>query len=251
MMRIRCPLSRSTLPMRWLSLLLCLGASLALSIADGAQALITATGGAAVQIGAPANSRVGMLQSNTSIFVWEEKQNHLTVNVLPFNIDGTPGFYDTAASVAATAGNLPANSPVDSHMIHFDQLGPGTTTLSGSVEFQHPITAVFVLCDPLDGSDTELGSPVTLYPNCIGTGDFRPVDWVSTGDTEQIIISPDRMKIDFTLRTSNVLDQLRVVTQQSAAVAAAPGLGFPAVALLVLLGIALGTRILQKNGLPV
>ncbi len=59
------------------------------------------------------------------------------------------------------------------------------------------------------------------------------------------------MKIDFTLRTSNVLDQLRVVTQQSAAVAAAPGLGFPAVALLVLLGIALGTRILQKNSLPV
>ncbi len=249
MMRIRSLLSRRNLSVRWTLLSLGLGLILALSVTSGAQALIAATGGAAVVVAPPADSRANVFQSNTVIRVWEEKLNHITVNVLPFDIDGTPGFYDKPASVATTGGNLPLGSLVDSHMIHFDQSGPGTTTRSGFVEFQHPITAVFVLCNALDTSDAEIGFPGTIYPTCFGTGGFRPVDWISTGDNEQIIISPDRMRIDVTLRTSNVLDQLRVVTQQSA-VAPAPGLGLPAMVLLALLGMVLGARIL-KQSLPV
>ncbi len=197
---------------------------LAVSLGFDAQARVIATGGAAVVVAPPAVSAPNVFQSNTEIRVWEEKQNYVTTIAIPFNIDGTPGTYDNPASVATTGGTLSAGSLVDSHMIHFDQVGSGTTTLTGSVEFEDPIIAVFVLCDELDTGDGDIGTPTTAYTKCPPTANFRPVDWLTTGDNEQIIISADQRSIDVTLRTSNVMDQVRVVT--SAGVAApVPSMG--------------------------
>ena len=208
-------------------------------IAGPAHARILGTGGAAVVIAPPAISAPNVLQSNTQIYVWEEKQDYVTTTSIPYNIDGTPGTYNAVSSVMTTGGTLFAGTFVDSHMIHFDQLGPGTTTLTGFVEFEDPITAVMVLCDELDSGDGDIGWSSTAYADCASTGSFRPVDWVTTGDNEAIVISGDRLRISFTLRTSNVFDQIRVVTQPGA-VASVPVSGALATALLLLLLIGVG-----------
>lgn len=134
---------------------------------------------------------------------------------------------------------------------NFDQLDPGKTTLSGFVVFEDPIKAAMVLCDELDSGDPDIGSASTSYANCTSTGDFRPVDWLTTGDNEGIVISGDRHQISFTLRTSNVFDQIRVVTEPGG-VSALPLLAPLSIVFLVIflvgLGVAVGLRSRQALG---
>jgi len=170
-------------------------------------ATILSAGGAAVLIPFPPDAGCALpaLESNTTIWAWEEQHCFDFTATVPVDIDGTPGTYNSPATL--TGGTL---SPMflDSHFIHFDQLGPGVTTLTGSLVFAEPIVGVQVLAPSL--MLEILSSPRgTLYPTGASR---RGLDW-DPGFTEVITISPDRLRIDFTLITSNVKDQVRVFTE--------------------------------------
>lgn len=177
-----------------------------LATQSASMANIISTTPAAVLIAPPADVNPGMLQSNTTIYVFDEFRDFTLPGALGVNIPGTPGFYNAPALLPG--GFIPALTIIDSHFIHFDQVGPGTTALSGSVTFAGKIIGVMCRNGALNGSDF-LGVG-TAYP---GGNPRRQLDWDVGGPVESITISPDQFTISFTLITSNVVDQIRVITE--------------------------------------
>jgi len=169
--------------------------------ATSAQAAITATFPAATLIGPPASTLPGALQSNTQVFVFDEQQSVALPGSIPVDITAI-GTYNNAASL--TPGVLLTGTVVDSHLIHFDQVGPGTTTLTGSVSFDGDILGVQLLSPTLNSADGlgTAGAYPTGNPN-------RGVEFVG----ESITVLATNRDIRFTLITSNVIDQVRVFTR--------------------------------------
>lgn len=169
------------------------------------QANISGSTPATVVIAPPASTVPGALQSNTDIYAFEESQNFTMPGALVVNIPGTPGSYNSVASLPG--GIIPAGTIIDSHFIHFDQVGAGTTTLTGSVTFAGKIIGVMCRNAALNGSDF-LGVG-TVYP---AGNARRQLDW-DPGMPEEITISADQYTINVKLITSNVVDQVRVITE--------------------------------------
>lgn|GEM_PF-712286 len=174
---------------------------LAIASASTVRAAITATFAAATQIAPPPSVVTGALESNTTIFTFDEQQNVAVPGTIPVDITA-PGLVNNAASL--TPGAIPTGTIVDVHLIHFDQLGSGQTTLSGTVQFDGDIIGVQVLSSTLDTADV-LGT-AGAYP----TGDaFRGLEW----NGEFVSVLPSLREIRVNLITSNAIDQVRVFTQ--------------------------------------
>lgn len=176
-------------------------AALAVMSAATARAAITATFPSAVQIAPPASVIPGALQSNTTIYTFDEQQSVPVPATIPVDITAA-GFYNTAASL--TPGAIVTGTVVDVHLIHFDQLGPGQTTLDGTIQFDGDIIGVQILSATLDTADV-LGT-AGAYP----TGDLlRGLEL----NGEFVSVLPGLRDIRVHLITSNVIDQVRVFTQ--------------------------------------
>ncbi|MCB9853787.1 MAG: hypothetical protein H6819_11870 [Phycisphaerales bacterium] len=170
-------------------------------VTTAVHAAITATFPAATQIAPPASTLPGALQSNTQVFVFDELQGVTLAGSIPVDITAV-GTYNNAASL--TPGVLATGTLVDVHLIHFDQLGAGTTTLTGAVSFDGNIIGVQVLSPSLNTADG-LGT-AGAYP----TGNAqRGVEF----NGESITVLATNRDIRFTLVTSNVIDQVRVFTR--------------------------------------
>ena len=185
-------------------------ASAAMAASTLASAEIISFGGAVIDVtGSVTNSRVGMLESNTDIHVWNERQDYVLPMALWADLDGMPGTFLSPAAL----GNfkISAGTAVDSHFVHFDQIGPGTTVLSGDLSFPNEIIGVIITCDRLDVSDGVVGDPLVIYDDC-WTNSRRTCDW-DPGYAEGIQISSDRRTIAFKLITSNAQDEIRILTK--------------------------------------
>lgn len=175
--------------------------ALAAWAATTSHAAITATFPAATLIAPPASTLPGALQSNTQVFVFDEQQGVLLPGSVPVDITAI-GTYNNAASL--TPGVLATGTLVDVHLLHFDQLGPGTTSLTGTVSFDGNIVGIQLLSPTLDTADG-LGT-AGAYP----TGNpQRGVEF----NGESITVLATNRDIRFTLVTSNVIDQVRVFTR--------------------------------------
>jgi hypothetical protein len=111
-----------------------------------------------------------------------------------------------------TVGTIPANSCIDSHMVHADVPGAGSSLTqvlyNGSVQFDSPILGVILTDANLIASDIDPGlapSPVTY-----GVTPSRGLEFGANADRITIDTAQNRITFQFDVRTT--MDQIRVIT---------------------------------------
>ena len=155
---------------------------------------------------APADVTRNVLESDTTIAVFVEKENHTlasSINVTPASAGLSFAGNSIPASSALAAGTL-----VNSYFVHGDRIGSSTTrvTLSGTLEFDSDILAVIVRTSHHNSSDAELGAPGTSYG-----GSLRGLE----NNNDLISISSDLRSIDIQLSFGTAADDVRIITAAS------------------------------------
>jgi hypothetical protein len=186
------------------------GAALALASATPAHAAAIGITGNAQIVPAPANLAKNAFESDTAVRVIDESAVTLGSNLTIWVSSGT----------GMTQTTYTARTCVQSHLLHFDQVGTGTNvSLTGSATFSQPLIGVLPINTPiraLDGSDGPtgtfpFGTSGTTYatPNDNARG-FEPVVPVinPNGDT---LSFPASNSIGFTFRGDG-WDEVRVLT---------------------------------------
>jgi hypothetical protein len=154
-----------------------LGAAVALGLCGGANAAIVSTTGAVTEIAAPASVRQGALESDTTIYAFDEQ----------------------------------AAEGLQSTFLHFDKVGNGGAFVSaaGTITFDTPIVAVLWHTDDLNATDALYGVPNDkMY--------FKKKDRGAETESQNFELA-DVIEIvdDFTLSVdlhTNFVDQIRVLT---------------------------------------
>jgi hypothetical protein len=176
-------------------------------LAAAAGAAIVSTSGAASQIPAPPSVELGALESNTTIFAFDEQQGvALAADV---NVDiSAPGVYDELADL--TPSVIAAGTKVSSHLLHADRVGRKASPLflDGSVTFDQEVVGLAILGGTLDASDV-LGAPGTIYPN----GKFRKLS--PDAQEDSVTLSDDKKTVTVHLQLKRHSDQIRVITADS------------------------------------
>ena len=183
-----------------------LGVLAAAALAAGAGATIVSTSGQMTLIPAPPSVDLGALQSNTTMFAFDEQQCVRTTRDLPVDIT-VPGTYDD--SIDLTPGVIPAGTLVSSHFVDADKIGIGAPPiqLEGSIVTSADILGIAILAHSLDVTDV-LGAPGTIYP----TGKFgRGLNLDDQNDfvVEQI----DKRTVVVHSQVRLHADQVRVITR--------------------------------------
>jgi hypothetical protein len=173
-----------------------------LLVSASARAEVVSTGGAAVEIAPPPSVEIDVLQSNTEIRVFDERQAVTLGDPLAVNISA-PGIYDEPADL--TPGTIPAGTVIDSHLIHYDIIFEGAAiNATGSATFDGRILGVILGDADVDASDF-LGAPGTAYPPA-GV-QFRGAE---LDENDLIEVGCDTIRVE--LESFQVLDHVRVIT---------------------------------------
>lgn len=186
---------------------------LAMTAATAGAGIVGSSGAVTVLGAAPFDVRPGGIESDTQIFAFSEQQSVSLRSNLNVDID-VPGTYASAASLPG--GVISAGTWIDSHFIHMDPVTGGAPPLSGTVTFAGRILGVIVLGQTLgatlDDSD-DLGGG-TWYPRVLSR---RGLDWDPPPAPQEVITwnPADPYTIGVTLFASNVVDQVRVITEGS------------------------------------
>jgi hypothetical protein len=178
----------------------------ALALAAAAGATIVSTSGQMTLIAPPPSVDIGALQSNTTMYAFNEQQCVRTTADLPVDIT-VPGTYDDTSKL--TPGVIPAGTLVSSHFVNADKVGtqPPRIELEGSIVTDADILGIAILSHSLNVSDI-LGAPGTIYP----TGKFgRGLNLDDQNDfvIEQIDKRTVVVHSDVRVHT----DQVRVITR--------------------------------------
>lgn len=126
-----------------------------------AGARVIGTSGAAQKIKPPPSVEFHQLESDTTIFAFNEQQ---CINVpADTAVDITvPGTYDDNSDL--TPGVIPAGMKVRSHFVHADPVGTGNRVeLEGSITLSHDVIGIAIRSANLDASDVD-GAIGTAYP---------------------------------------------------------------------------------------
>jgi hypothetical protein len=182
-------------------------AAIALALlATTASATITGTSGQVTKIAPPPSVLFDVLESDTTMFAFDEQQNVTLAQ--PLSVDITaPGTYDD--SIDLTPGTIPAGTAVSSHFVHSDKIGTDVprVTLEGTVTTDQDILGIAILAKALNNSDY-LGAPGTLYPtNEFGRGlnlDSQDDFVIQQIDNRTVVIHSD-------VRIHS--DQVRIITK--------------------------------------
>ena len=201
--------------MRGLSLCVQVALVLLVFLSCHATAAILVTGGDVVVVSAPADTRIGRLESNTEIKLFFERLGYeLPVDVqLDITLPSTVPVPDNQ-----TPGVLPAGSMVNSYMAHFDPVGKPAGTgvdVEGSVTFDEMVLGIIGRSPSLLQTDFVLGNPSTIYPRgshkVMRRIEFDPGDaGPATRDT--VSLSSNRRTVGLDLHSGHSLDQARIVT---------------------------------------
>jgi len=119
----------------------------------------------------------------------------------------SPGLYDQDADLGSFT--IPAGTKVDVYLLHSDPVGNGPRDYSGSITFSNEIIGVIARGRRLRLSDPVLGAPGVLYSQ---SDNYRGYE-LDTQPTEWFEIQSDRRTVIFSCRTTNVVDELRIVTR--------------------------------------
>ena len=163
--------------------------------------------------GKPVSLIEGQLESNSSIFLIQEKQNV----VLPHEIPVT--FYErlqrgsggTQSAYATHIRMLPGGKKVDSYLLHFDPAAK--KFLDGEITFDRPIVALIARGNQLDYSDKFFALEGTTYPSpktpWRGLDGNRKDEGV---DVLKFMRDPNKIGIRFNIETDTI-DQLRILVE--------------------------------------
>ena len=167
--------------------------------AGAAWAAITGTTGHVEQVAPPANVAANVLESDTRIRAFDERQCVTLTSDLA--VDIVPG---------GGSGTIPAGTSVSSQFLHFDPTNASIVTLSGSITTDQAVLGVITSQANLDASDSVLGAPGTTYPTGDPARDLEgPGPFPSDGDSAAI---SGTNEVTVTLKDRFHFDQVRVVT---------------------------------------
>ncbi len=187
-----------------------------LFISTSASASVIGTTGPIAQIAAPASVDVNALESDTTVFLFEEQVAFILPTELSAEITSPTTVVSPGSGI--TPGTIAAGTAVDSFFLHADTATPDVPFIfDGSITFDREIIAVILFGSTLDASDL-LGAAGTVYP-APGSNPLRGIaEPGSSGDA--VTLSGDRRTLTFTSRVTELLgvgqDQLRIVTQATA-----------------------------------
>ena len=189
--------------------------ALAFSTVAVAGALISGTSGTVIRLSSPPPSvAVNALEDATNAVTFGERSAvTLTSAVVVDAIE--PGTYTINST---PANKVPAGRVVDSHLIHSDPPAGGTVRRTGSVSFATDIVGVISSTDRLGSTDASLGAPGTTYA---GKNKFRGLEADSASGPDTFTISADRRSVSIDLRTTSVIDDIRVLTKHVDSLSAA------------------------------
>ena len=181
-----------------------LAASSVLGSAGPAPAAIAAqTGNITVLQPPPPDVRLEQLTSDEVGFAFAERTCATLSAPLPVDIIDPVGTYGAGQT---NPGLVPAGTPVDSYLVHLDNVGDtGNAFLSGSLTFDQPVLGIILLPGTLNASDPVVGAPGTLYPT--GDTQFRGYEAPDT-----VTVSPDGFTVTFAAVSGSRQDDVRIIT---------------------------------------
>ncbi len=167
-----------------------------------AGAFITSSSGGVIRLAsAPPSVALNALENATSAVTFDEQQG-LT---LPADVQvdfAAPGTY---AKFPSAGPKLAAGLSVDSHLVHSDPPnGTYSARRSGSVTFAGDVVGIVASTRKLSNSDF-LGATGTTYS---GLTAYRGLE---SGE-DNVTISADRRTVSFNFRTTQALDEFRIIT---------------------------------------
>jgi hypothetical protein len=183
-----------------------LGVLAAAALAAAAGATIVSTSGQMTLISPPPSVDIGALQSNTTMYAFNEQQCVRTAADLPVDIT-VPGTYDDSSDL--TPGVIPAGTLVSSHFVNADKVGtqPPRIELEGSIVTDADILGIAILQHSLNVTDV-LGAPGTIYP----TGKFGR--GLNPDDQNDFVIEQiDKRTVVVHSDVRVHTDQVRVITR--------------------------------------
>ncbi|OFZ95031.1 MAG: hypothetical protein A2Z44_11195 [Betaproteobacteria bacterium RBG_19FT_COMBO_58_11] len=212
----------------FLSLILLLTSQAAFSSA------ILSTSPSVIQAPIPSSLQKDVLQSNTTIFAYQERQGVLLNSGLLVNYMGTGTYHPALTNEAATL-LISAGAIVDSYLFHFDMffLGTGIRSL-GTITFDSDILGIIGSHNPLVSTDALLGNPGTLYETTTPTFGGRGLEGANFSaalSRDWVTISGDRRTLTLDLGVGEWFDDVRVVVDGQA-----QAVPLPATLPLVLIG---------------
>lgn len=176
-----------------------------LSLAQPAQAVIISTTGAMTEITGPVSLLEGDTESSTEILILDEG-----LTVLPGDIFVNAVGVGTHMGSSGTPVVVLAGTLVQTYIVHFDPVGAGFATATGSVFFEpgEMIVGIQTHTPLLDFSDAAVGSPSVTYPT--GLLEFRAFETLP--GTDSVTIMPGLGSASFTVYAELGVDQARIVT---------------------------------------
>lgn len=190
--------------------------SILLGFCCSASAGIVGTSGQMVAIPTPPDARFDVLESNTFIYVFPERQDVTLVSDLLVDIS-IPGTVPIG-SVNLSPGLIPSGTRVSSYLIHFDPVGIPSQPVSpdrfsSGVTFNSPVLGIQVLSSTLYTADGVLGALSTLYP--VGEplrGLELAIGMIGVNTFDGINLSADLSTVFVILSAQLSLDQVRIIT---------------------------------------
>lgn len=182
---------------------------------------------------APPSVLDGDLKSDTTIYVFAERQNLTLQSSLPIDI-GAPGTYSPVDTQAQPGQTLPAGLSVNSFFIHLEAISSTSAsplTFEGSITFGRPILGVEVRRATLNDSKDILGLPTVSYETNPQKGFGLEILSGSEGSAgaDRLTLGADSKTIAIRWNNTFHPDQIRVITSvpepSSFALAILGGLG--------------------------
>lgn len=149
---------------------------------------------------APASVVLGVNESDTLIKVFDEQQSVVLGSSLAF---------DQLTDI--TPGEIAQGTCVNSHYIHFDNVGESGKRGVGSATFDAPIIGLLTSDATLDATDATLGAGGTTYDNGLTNRGLE--QGAPTWNFQDIIFDVSGDTLSFDLQVFNVFDGLRVITE--------------------------------------
>jgi uncharacterized integral membrane protein len=115
-----------------------------------------------------------------------------------------PGTYDEDRDLGRFT--IPKDTKVDVYLLHSDPRRDGPKDYAGSIAFPTEIVGVIVQSGKLERTDSVLGVTGTRYSQ----SGYRGLE-LDTQRVEQFTISDDRKTLTFSFRTTNAVDELRIL----------------------------------------
>lgn len=154
----------------------------------------------------PSNLRDHQFTSNTHVRLLIERTDYWVPNDDVSLDANAPGVYDEERDLGTYP--LPVDTPVFVYLLHSDTINDADISFTGSVTFPFEIIGVIVRGRRLRLSDDDLGVPGVQYSQ---SDNYRGLE-LDTQDEERFEISSDMRTLTFWFRTTNVLDEMRIIT---------------------------------------